>query len=79
MGHHALRTYFGLARFSFLHFEPEPQGKTDNLPKLSPLGKPDFLSTYITNLLGASDTKSAPSPPALTWTMNASDFHLPAL
>ena len=38
----------------------------------------ELLLLFSLYLVNVCDTKSAPSPPALTYPMKASDFHLPA-
>ena len=76
-------TPFGLTRFLRLRFRPVPpkNGNTGHTLLLwaSPITSVLLLPLFFLYLVNACGTKSAPFPPALTYHMKASDFHLPAL
>ena len=68
--------------FTFRTRTTEKNGNIDHtlLHRASPLTSDLLLLLLLFSLhLSSFDAKSAPSPPALTYTIDASDFHLPAL
>ena len=83
-GHRAPRTPFGLTAF-YVYDSTSTRRENGQLVQLFPIRQarlslelnPTRSCHYY--IVSASDTNSAPSPPALTKPMNASDFRLPAL